>query len=125
MNSLAGANAAIVADVPGTTRDVVYSLAKLGDREVRLADTAGIEPGRCDIERRSQEQARAESSRACMRLWCVDSSRPDFLQAITNLRQLARLEEKAVGDRCLGCNQRWISALSRRGNQAMLWLPVG
>ena len=94
MNSLAEANAAIVADVPGTTRDVVYSLAKLGDREVRLADTAGIEPGRCDIERRSQEQARAESDRACMRLWCVDSSRPDFLQAITNLRQLARLEEK-------------------------------
>ena len=94
MNSLAEANAAIVADIPGTTRDVVYSLAKLGDREVRLADTAGIEPGRCDIERRSQEQARTESDRACMRLWCVDSSRPDFLQAITNLRELARLEGK-------------------------------
>jgi len=95
MNQLAGAQAAIVADVPGTTRDVVYATAKIGQRQVRLADTAGIEPGRDEIERLSQVHAETASQKASLRLWCIDASRDDFQEALGILRSTANAEQKS------------------------------
>jgi len=95
MNQLAGAQAAIVADVPGTTRDVVYATAKIGQRQVRLADTAGIEPGRDEIERLSQVHAETASQKASLRLWCIDASRDDFQEALGTLRLTATAEQKS------------------------------
>ena len=42
-NRLVGRKKAIVSDISGLTRDRQYSLAKLGDLEFELIDTAGIE----------------------------------------------------------------------------------
>jgi len=42
LNTLAGAERAVVHEVAGTTRDPVDELVQLGDRQWRLVDTAGI-----------------------------------------------------------------------------------
>ncbi len=94
MNRLVGRSAAIVADVPGTTRDVVTADALIRQRKVALVDTAGIESGRCDVERLSQQQAVRASRGAALRLWCVDSSRADFENAASQLEVIAQKEQR-------------------------------
>ena len=94
MNCLAGVQAAIVADVPGTTRDVVTTEAFVAGHAVTLVDTAGIEDGSNDVDRHSQEQARRASEQARVRLWCVDRSRPDFEEAVSVLRAVAAQEQR-------------------------------
>jgi len=43
-NRLLGGRRAIVADVPGTTRDRLYGETEVGDRPVTLVDTGGLDP---------------------------------------------------------------------------------
>ena len=42
VNALIGAERSVVSDVPGTTRDAIDTVFRLGDRTLRLIDTAGI-----------------------------------------------------------------------------------
>jgi GTP-binding protein len=42
LNALLGEDRVIVSDVPGTTRDAIDTTLELGDRSIRLVDTAGI-----------------------------------------------------------------------------------
>ncbi len=93
LNCLAAEQAAIVADLPGTTRDVVTTEALVAGRTVTLVDTAGIEDGNTDVDRHSQRQARRASQQAAVRLWCVDRSRPDFDEAVSVLRTVASQEQ--------------------------------
>jgi tRNA modification GTPase len=93
LNRLAETPAAIVADLPGTTRDVVTAEAIVGGRPVMLVDTAGIEVGGNEIDRRSQEQAERASQEASVRLWCLDQSRIDFRAAAAALRETAHREQ--------------------------------
>lgn len=92
LNQLAETPAAIVADLPGTTRDVVTAEATVGGRTVMLLDTAGIERGCDEIARRSQDQAERASQEASVRLWCLDQSRSDFFAAAAALRETAMRE---------------------------------
>lgn len=50
MNLLSGYDRSIVADMPGTTRDVVEDTVLVGDVLLRLADTAGIREDAGEIE---------------------------------------------------------------------------
>ena len=63
LNRLADRVAAIVADMPGTTRDVVTTEARIASRIVTLVDTAGIEDSQSEVERQSQDQALARASK--------------------------------------------------------------
>ena len=86
INRLAGRHVAIVADVAGTTRDVVSIDAVIGRHRVQLVDTAGIEKANSrtderEISRQSQGQASRAGRDADVRVWCVDASRPDFAEA--------------------------------------------
>ncbi|QEG41443.1 tRNA modification GTPase [Roseimaritima ulvae] len=74
MNALAGSEAAIVADVAGTTRDPVHAQASFGGHQVRLADTAGMETGRNDIEHLAQTAGLDADRRAVVRLVCWDAT---------------------------------------------------
>ncbi len=68
LNHLAGREAAIVSDVPGTTRDVIEVRLELAGLPVTLLDTAGLhEPGD-EIERIGIERARARAEAADLRL---------------------------------------------------------
>jgi GTPase len=42
LNALLGEERTIVSDVPGTTRDAIDTILELGDRRIRLIDTAGV-----------------------------------------------------------------------------------
>lgn len=75
INYLVRRDAAIVATVPGTTRDVLEVELDLGGWPVTLADTAGlrsldaaIDQGQAEIEREGMRRARARAGTADLRL---------------------------------------------------------
>jgi tRNA modification GTPase len=75
INYLSGAEAAIVAAVPGTTRDVLEVDLDLGGWPVTLADTAGlralggsVDPGQAEVEREGMRRARRRADTADLRL---------------------------------------------------------
>lgn len=78
LNALTGEQAALVADVPGTTRDYVVRETDLGGRRVQLVDTAGWEPieDESSISGAAQRATAQQRTRATLRLLCLDGSRP-------------------------------------------------
>ena len=95
LNRLLGKNLAIVADAAGTTRDVVTLDTSIAGRRVTLVDTAGIEQAVTVVSKESQAQALRASKQATLRLWCVDVSQVNLSDAITNLRDEARSEQRS------------------------------
>ena len=59
MNRLSGRDAAIVTDIPGTTRDTLHETLHLDGLPVRLTDTAGLRAGADVVERIGVDRARA------------------------------------------------------------------
>lgn len=80
-NALAGVRRALVADEPGTTRDVLAADVMLGAWPARVFDTAGerdIETGAPghSIEREGQRRARLARGAADLVLWLVPADAP-------------------------------------------------
>lgn len=83
-NALTGAAstgaAALVSDLPGTTRDYLTAELDLGGPKCLLVDTAGVEPESHASDggiRQAAQAATSEQSRhAQVRILCVDASRP-------------------------------------------------
>jgi GTPase len=73
-NRLIEQRLAIIADMPGTTRDRVYGTAEWNGRTFTLVDTGGLElePG-TEIEERVQDQARVAIEEADLVLFMVDA----------------------------------------------------
>ncbi|MEL7451105.1 MAG: tRNA uridine-5-carboxymethylaminomethyl(34) synthesis GTPase MnmE [Pseudomonadota bacterium] len=59
MNRLAGFEAAIVTDIPGTTRDMLRETIHLDGMPLHLVDTAGLREGGETIEREGMRRARS------------------------------------------------------------------
>lgn len=68
LNALAGHERAIVADVPGTTRDLLRETVRLDGIELTLVDTAGLREGGDAVEREGMRRATAELTRADLAL---------------------------------------------------------
>ena len=64
MNALAGESAAIVADEPGTTRDLVRAEVSIGGIPVELIDTAGLRIAEAGVEREGVRRARSARAEA-------------------------------------------------------------
>ncbi len=78
MNRLAGYDAAIVTDIPGTTRDVLRERINIDGMPLHLADTAGLREEADVVETEGIRRAHAEMSRADRILYVIDSTRaPD------------------------------------------------
>lgn len=75
-NALAGADRAIVAATPGTTRDLVTTRVVLADHAVELVDTAGIRDSTDAVEQEGVRRAGRAVEHADVTIIAVDSSRP-------------------------------------------------
>ena len=104
LNALAGADRAIVSDVPGTTRDSVEAEVEWGGLAVRLVDTAGLRETADAVEAEGTARARRAIDAADVLLYVVDAALgPDaeeraFLDALTARRPdlaVLRLANKA------------------------------
>ncbi|MDE2138424.1 MAG: tRNA uridine-5-carboxymethylaminomethyl(34) synthesis GTPase MnmE, partial [Gammaproteobacteria bacterium] len=74
MNRLAGYEAAIVAPVPGTTRDVLRERIAIEGLPLHLIDTAGLRLGGDAIEAEGMRRARGEIARADRVLFVIDAA---------------------------------------------------
>ncbi|WP_439636060.1 tRNA uridine-5-carboxymethylaminomethyl(34) synthesis GTPase MnmE [Oceanicaulis sp.] len=78
LNALARRDAAIVTDIPGTTRDVVEVRLVLGGFPVIIADTAGLRDAADQVEAEGVIRALKRAESADLRLGVVDVSRETF-----------------------------------------------
>lgn len=76
LNRLAGYDAAIVTDVPGTTRDPLREHLTLGGLPVTIVDTAGLRDATDPVEREGLRRTRVEVGRADRVLWIDDVREP-------------------------------------------------
>lgn len=74
LNRLAGDDIAIVADLPGTTRDVLRQSLELDGLAVNLSDTAGLRSTTDVIEAEGVRRARSEIRGADVVLYLVDAA---------------------------------------------------
>lgn len=86
LNALAGREAAIVTEIPGTTRDIIEVPLQLGGYKVIVADTAGLRATDDRVEQEGVRRAAAWGEAADLRVWLVDGTadetpaRPTILQ---------------------------------------------
>lgn len=72
LNLLSGYNAAIVTDIPGTTRDPLREQIVLDGLPVQIVDTAGLRETDDVIEREGARRARGAAAQADLILWLHD-----------------------------------------------------
>lgn len=75
LNRLAGYEAAIVTDIPGTTRDVLRERIHIDGMPLHIADTAGLRDEADIVETEGIRRAHAEMIRADRILYVIDSTR--------------------------------------------------
>jgi tRNA modification GTPase len=78
LNRLAGYDAAIVTDIPGTTRDVLRERIHIDGMPLHVADTAGLRDEADIVEAEGIRRAQQEMTRADRILYVIDTTRqPD------------------------------------------------
>ena len=82
LNQLARREAAIVTDLPGTTRDIVEVRLTLGGYLVYIADTAGLRETEDQIEAEGVRRALKAGQDADLRIWVFDSRDEPDLSAV-------------------------------------------
>ncbi|MBY6204603.1 tRNA uridine-5-carboxymethylaminomethyl(34) synthesis GTPase MnmE [Halomonas denitrificans] len=99
-NALVKRDAAIVTDIPGTTRDVVRETVHLAGIPTVLADTAGLRDTEDPVEREGVRRAEAELAEADVVLWVRDATDPRPEQRPSTDRPLIEIRNKidAVGE---------------------------
>jgi tRNA modification GTPase len=88
LNRLAGYEAAIVSDIPGTTRDVLRERIHIDGMPIHIADTAGLRDQADVIEAEGIRRAQQEMQRADRILYLVDAT---TFQEATLAAELAKL----------------------------------
>lgn len=74
LNALAGFEAAIVTDIPGTTRDVLREKIQIDGIPLHIVDTAGLRETADIVEQEGVRRARSEIEKADVILFVYDSS---------------------------------------------------
>ncbi len=129
LNALAKREAAIVSDIPGTTRDVVEVRLVLGGFPVWIADTAGLREAADAIEAEGVRRALARAEEADLRILVVEagaalapalmeSLRPSDL-LVRSKTDLQSARTPRTGALFSGSPELWLSTLSGEGVQAL------
>ncbi|MEJ2426092.1 MAG: tRNA uridine-5-carboxymethylaminomethyl(34) synthesis GTPase MnmE [Candidatus Thiodiazotropha sp.] len=80
LNALAGTDAAIVTEIPGTTRDLLRERINIDGIPLHIIDTAGLRESRDPVEEEGIRRARRQMQQADRVLWVFDDqSDPDHL----------------------------------------------
>ena len=90
LNALSGEEAAIVTDIPGTTRDLLKVDLLINELPIRLIDTAGLRVSEDAIEQQGIARARAQITQADVVLLVVaapDLTKENLAQQLAGLRQ--------------------------------------
>jgi tRNA modification GTPase len=82
LNRLARREAAIVSDIPGTTRDVLREYIAVDGLPLHIIDTAGLRESEDPLERMGIDRAHGEIARADRILLVMDDSDPDAAKDI-------------------------------------------
>jgi tRNA modification GTPase len=82
LNRLAGYEAAIVTDMPGTTRDVLRERIHIDGMPLHVSDTAGLRDNADVVEAEGIRRARAEMLRADRILYVIDATRGVDLETL-------------------------------------------
>jgi tRNA modification GTPase len=82
LNRLAGYAAAIVTDIPGTTRDVLRERINIDGMPLHIADTAGLRDVTDVVEAEGIRRAHEEMARADRILYVIDATRGLDIEAI-------------------------------------------
>lgn len=85
LNQLVEEDAAIVTEIPGTTRDTIQRTITIGGMPVHIVDTAGLRETGDIVEQKGIERTLVAIKRANLVLWLLDSSQhravaPDPIQ---------------------------------------------
>jgi tRNA modification GTPase len=72
LNALAGAEAAIVTEIPGTTRDLLRERITIDGMPLHIIDTAGLRESEDPVEMEGIRRARVEIEQADRVLWVFD-----------------------------------------------------
>jgi tRNA modification GTPase len=91
LNRLAGYEAAIVTDIPGTTRDVLRERIHIDGMPLHIADTAGLREDADVVEAEGIRRAHKEMTRADRILYVIDATR--MLDVETMRAELATLPQ--------------------------------
>ena len=75
-NALTGADAALVSEESGTTRDYLTRAVELGGIAVELTDTAGWDAPADFVSDQAQRLGRGAAAAADLRVWCVPAGSP-------------------------------------------------
>jgi tRNA modification GTPase len=78
LNALAGADIAIVSEIPGTTRDAIGTKLDLGGVPVHITDTAGLRETEDVIETEGIKRARARAQNADLVIAVAAAPSPEF-----------------------------------------------
>jgi tRNA modification GTPase len=95
-NALLGAGRAIVASLPGTTRDLVTETADIDGLPVELIDTAGIRDGADEVEMEGVTRARQAWTTADLVMVVLDGSQPLDEADLGLLRETSTLPRLVV-----------------------------
>jgi tRNA modification GTPase len=114
-NALIGSEAAIVTDIPGTTRDVIAKSISLDGLLVHLLDTAGLRDSKDKVEKIGIDRARQALSSADLVLELRDSTLKNSDSVITGLSEASKI---------LTVNTKTdlISAVKRNSNNGEMWV---
>lgn len=72
LNALSGTEAAIVTEIPGTTRDLLRQEIQIDGMPLHIIDTAGLRPSDDPVEREGIRRARDQIEQADRILWVFD-----------------------------------------------------
>jgi len=132
LNSLSGEDAAIVTDIPGTTRDILRQSIDLDGLPVHILDTAGLRESNDPVEQEGIRRARKAIDDADVILFMIDDRQAKTLPSMAIWQELAGnpgyrqrllpvlnkidLQQKAAGLVTIeGLQGQAISALSHAG----------
>jgi tRNA modification GTPase len=128
LNQLAGEDVAIVAEIPGTTRDAVRQTINLAGMPVHIVDTAGLRDSTDPVERAGIERTWAAIDKADLVLLVIDATKGETAEdkdIIARLPQRLRqlrvfnkvdLVGKAAASDSVGI---WLSAKSGEGMELL------